>query len=222
MINGIIFDMDGVILDSEKLYVSFWQKAGLECGYDWQIRHSLAIRSLARPYAIERLRGFFGEDFDYDKVRNRRIELMNAYINVNGIEPKPFARETLSLLRKSGYKIALATATPEDRAREYLEKIDALKYFDEIVSAHMVKRGKPEPDIYLYASKRLGLLPRECVAVEDSPNGIQSAFKAGCVPVMIPDMDEPDESTRKIVYRVLPSLADLKGLLEEMNNAADN
>ncbi len=219
---GVIFDMDGVILDSEKLYVRFWKQAGRECGFPWEERHSLAIRSLARPYAIERLKGFFGESFDYDKVRNRRIELMNAYISEHGIETKPEAEQTLKTLKSRGFKIALATATMEDKARAYLERAGVLRYFDEVVSAHMVGHGKPEPDIYLYACEKLSLKPENCIAVEDSPNGIISAYKAGCVPVMIPDMDEPDEDTIKIVYKVLRSLNELIKLTKEMNNGTDN
>ncbi len=220
-IYGIIFDMDGVILDSEKLYVRFWKEAGRFFGYPWEEKHSLAIRSLARPFAIARLKGFFGEGFDYDLVRNKRIELMDAYVSKYGIEPKPTAERALRALRERGFKIALATATVEDKAKKYLSRVDLLKYFDEVVSAHMVKKGKPEPDIYLCACERLGLKPESCLAVEDSPNGIQSAYGAGCVPIIVPDMDEPDENTKKLVYRVLKSLDEIEKLTEEINNGTD-
>lgn len=209
-IKAVIFDMDGVILDSEKLYVRFWCEAGRACGYPFEEKHALAIRSMARKYAIERLVGFFGEGFDYDKVRNKRIELMNAFVDENGIEPKPYAEEVLSKLGSAGYKIALATATPADRAREYLERVNLLKYFDEVFSARMVKNGKPAPDIYLYAAENLGLKPSQCLAVEDSPNGVRSASSAGCVTVMVPDMDEPDEETRALADYVEE---DLRGVL---------
>ena len=80
-IRGVISDMDGVILDSEKLYVRFWCEAGNFYGYPMQPEHALGIRSMARPYAIEKLQGWFGESFDYDLVRNKRVELMDAYVN---------------------------------------------------------------------------------------------------------------------------------------------
>lgn len=215
-IKGVIFDMDGVLLDSEKLYVKFWKQAGRECGYPWEETHSLAIRSLARPFAIERLKGFFGESFDYDKVRNRRIELMDAYVGEHGIEPKPYAGETLGQLRSKGIKIALATATVEDKAKSYLDRIGLLGYFDAIVSAHMVAKGKPEPDIYLFAAESLGINPQECIAVEDSPNGIISAYRADCVPVMVPDLDLPDEDTVKLTYKVCDNLKEIIHLTEEI------
>ena len=101
MIKGVLFDMDGVILDSEKLYVRFWCEAGQACGFPMERKHALGIRSMARPYAIEKLQGWFGESFDYDEVRNKRIELMNAYVDVHGIEPKPQAEYLLPYLKEN-------------------------------------------------------------------------------------------------------------------------
>lgn len=209
---AVIFDMDGVILDSEKLYVRFWREAGQSCGYPFEVKHALAIRSLARKFAIERLRGFFGESFDYDAVRNKRIELMESYVEQNGIDLKPYAEHTLSELKKRGYTIALATATPPERAKRYLTRSGLYDYFDKIICSAMVKLGKPEPDIYLKACEEVGFLPEECIAVEDSPNGVQSAYRAGCNTVMIPDMDEPDDKTRAMTYAVIGNLKELLNL----------
>ena len=97
-IKGVISDMDGVILDSEKLYVRFWCEAGQFYGFPFERKHALGIRSMARPFAIERLQGWFGDSFDYDTVRNKRIELMNAYVEKHGIEAKPDAEKLLSYL----------------------------------------------------------------------------------------------------------------------------
>ncbi len=216
-IKGVIFDMDGVILDSEKYYVRFWTEAGKLCGYPFEEKHALAIRSMARPYAIERLKGFFGDGFDYDAVRNKRIELMESYVSENGIDTKPYAEEILCFLRAEGYKTALATATPSERAKLYLRKVGLYDYFDEIISAHMVKRGKPAPDIYLYAAEKLNLVPENCIAVEDSPNGALSAVEAGCVTVMIPDMDKPEGDILKRVYSVEDNLDKLKNILSKIN-----
>ena len=163
-IKGVISDMDGVILDSEKLYVRFWCEAGQFYGFPFERKHALGIRSMARPFAIERLQGWFGDSFDYDTVRNKRIELMNAYVEKHGIEAKPDAEKLLSYLKQKGIAVALATATPKDRAEEYLRRVGLLQYFDEVVSARMVKNGKPAPDIYLYAAEKLGLKPEECLA----------------------------------------------------------
>lgn len=208
-IRGVISDMDGVILDTEKLYIRFWCEAAQLCGYPMKREHALSIRSMARPLAKEKLKGFFGEDFDYYAVHDKRVELMNSYIEENGIEAKTGAEELLSYLKDNGFRVALATATPEDRAREYLQKVGLLGYFDEVVSASMVKCGKPHPDIYLYAAERLGLPPENCLALEDSPNGIKSAYAAGCRTVMVPDQDELDKEIKPLLFGVAETLIDV-------------
>ena len=212
-IKGVISDMDGVMLDSEKLYVRFWCEAGQFYGFPFEREHALGIRSMARPFAIEKLQGWFGDSFDYDLVRNKRIELMNAYVEKHGIEAKPDAERLLSYLKENGVKVALATATPKDRAEEYLSRVGLLKYFDEVVSARMVKNGKPAPDIYLYAAEKLGLKPEDCLALEDSQNGIRSAYAAGCKTVMVPDLDGTTEEIMPLLYDVADGLRDVVRIL---------
>ena len=212
-IKGVISDMDGVILDSEKLYVRFWCEAGQFYGFPFERKHALGIRSMARPFAIERLQGWFGDSFDYDTVRNKRIELMNAYVEKHGIEAKPDAEKLLSYLKEKGIAVALATATPKDRAEEYLRRVGLLQYFDEVVSARMVKNGKPAPDIYLFAAEKLGLKPEECMALEDSQNGIRSAHEAGCKTVMVPDLDGPTGEIMPLLYDVADGLWDVVRIL---------
>ena len=212
-IKGVISDMDGVILDTEKLYVRFWCEAANFYGYPMQRHHALSIRSMARMFVIDKLKGYFGEDFDYHAVHAKRIELMDKYIEENGIEAKQGAETLLSYLKQNGYKVALATATAPDRATAYLERLDLLKYFDEIVCASMVEKGKPEPDIYLYAAEKLGLEPHECIALEDSQNGIKSASSAGCKTVMVPDLDGPTDEIKPLLYAVADNLTDVIKLL---------
>ena len=212
-IKGVISDMDGVMLDSEKLYVRFWCEAGQFYGFPFERKHALGIRSMARPFAIERLQGWFGDSFDYDTVRNKRIELMNAYVEKHGIEAKPDAEKLLSYLKQKGIAVALATATPKDRAEEYLRRVGLLQYFDEVVSARMVKNGKPAPDIYLFAAEKLGLKPEECMALEDSQNGIRSANTAGCKTVMVPDLDGPTGEIMPLLYDVADGLWDVVRIL---------
>ncbi len=209
MVKGVISDMDGVILDSEKLYVRFWCEAGNFYGYPMDETHALSIRSMARKYAIERLQGYFGEDFDYDAVRNKRVELMDKYVEQNGIDAKPGAETLLRYLKEKGIKTALATATPVERAKKYLETVGLLKYFDEVCSARMVKNGKPAPDIYIYAAERINLPPNECVALEDSPNGVRSAYAAGCKTVMVPDLDLPTEEIKPMLFDAANGLEDV-------------
>ena len=213
-IKGVISDMDGVILDTEKLYVRFWCEAANFCGYPMKKHHALSIRSMARPFAIERLKSYFGEDFDYYAVHDKRIELMDKYIEENGIEAKKGAKILLSYLKNNGYRVALATATGVERTQKYLKQLGLYEYFDEIVCASMVEHGKPAPDIYLYAAQRLGLAPQECIALEDSQNGIRSAVSAGCKTVMVPDLDGPSEEILPQLYAVADGLEDVIKIIE--------
>ena len=206
MIKGVIFDMDGLMIDTEKLLTRFWCEAANLYGFNMTMEHVLGIRSLAAKFAEPKLKGIFGESFDYMAVRAKRIELMNDYIQKNGIEKKKGLDDLLEYLKQNGYSIAVATATDLKRTTAYLTRINIFHYFDKIVCASMVKSGKPEPDIYLKASEELGLSPSECIALEDSPNGIISAHRAGCKPIMIPDLSEPDEELLKICEARLDSL----------------
>ena len=208
-IKGIISDMDGVILDTEKLYVRFWREAASFYGFPMTIEHALGIRSLSGKLAEEKLQGWFGKEFDYNAVRQKRIELMDEFVNQNGVEPKPGAKALLSYIKDNGYALALATATPVDRAGRYLKSVELYSFFDQIVSAREVKRGKPAPDIYLCAAKRLGLDPKECIALEDSQNGIRSAFAAGCKTIMVPDLDQPTEEIMPLLFGVANGLEDV-------------
>lgn len=213
-IKGLIFDMDGLMLDTEKLLLKFWIQSANEFGFDMKREHVLGIRSLAAKYAIPKLQDIFGKSFDYYEVRKRRIELMNKYIEENGVEKKPGLDVLLEYLKVHGYKIAVATATDKSRAEMYLKSVGVLDYFDVMVCGPMVENGKPEPDIYLKACELLKLNPSECLALEDSPNGIISAYHAGCKPVMIPDLSQPDEEILCLLYKKLNRLDCVIDLLE--------
>lgn len=206
MIKAVIFDMDGLMIDTEKLLMRFWIESAQSFGFNMTKEDVLSIRSLAGKYTEIKLKKRFGNSFDYKSVRARRIELMNAYILKNGIEKKKGLDELLIYLKENGYKTSVATATDLKRASMYLDIIDVKKHFDKIVCATMVKNGKPKPDIYLKACEELGVLPCEAIALEDSPNGIISAHDAGCKAVMVPDLSEPDEEIKSFLYERIDSL----------------
>lgn len=219
MIKGAIFDMDGLMLDTEKLLVRFWRQAAADYGYDMTFENVLDIRSLSRKYSIPFLKGIFGEQFEFEEIRARRISLMNDYIDKNGFDLKKGLFEILDYLRDNSYKIAVATATDLGRAAMYLKKAQVIEYFDEIVCGNMVKNGKPEPDIYLAAAEKLGLEPQECTAFEDSPNGIKSAFSAGCRVIMIPDLSQPDSTIRPMLSGCYESLDKAVEFFEKERNS---
>lgn len=211
-IKGVLFDMDGIVLDTEKLYTRFWREAAQSLGYPMTYEMGLGMRSLSKEAGERQLKTYLGEDVDYNDVRNKRIEMMSAYIEEYGVEIKPGIFELLTFLKQRGIKTSIATSSPLDRTKKYLTQVGLVDSFDELVSGHMVEHGKPEPDIYLYAASKLGFAPEDCLVLEDSPTGILAANRAGCIPVMIPDQDEPDVEVLKLVYAVVENLETVKDL----------
>lgn len=206
MIRAVLFDMDGTLIDTEKYYRVFWPKAMAEFGYHMTDEQVLSMRSLGRPFAPARLKDWFGEELDYYAIRARRTEMMEAQLDLDGIQLKPGAVEILEELRRRGILAAVATATPPERTEKYLGLTGIRPYFSKIISATQVKEGKPSPDIYLYACEQLGLSPEECLAVEDAPNGILAARRAGLRVVMVPDQTQPDEELKRILYACVDRL----------------
>lgn len=210
-IKAVLFDMDGILIDTEKYLTVYKQQAMREAGYRMSVAEAYSFRSKAAKFARVQAKEMYGEAFDYDAVRGRRQQLMREHIQKYGLETKPYVRETVTELRRRGYQTAVVTATDAERAVSYLNMVGFADLFDEIISASMVENGKPCPDVYLYACEKIGRSPGECMAAEDSPNGVHAAWSAGCHVVMVPDLTGPDEETEKMTEYVVP---DLKGLLE--------
>lgn len=213
MIKAVLFDMDGTLVDTEKYYRIFWPKAMAEFGYHMTDEQVLFMRSLGRPFAPKQLKEWFGEDLDYYAIRARRTEMMEAFLDKEGIRLKPGAEVILKELQRLGIPAAVATASPLERTEKYLKQTGILAYFSKLISATQVKEGKPSPDIYLFACQELGLEPADCMAVEDAPNGIMAAYRAGCKVVMVPDQTQPDEELGKLLYGCVDSLEGLTELL---------
>nr|MBQ8245261.1 HAD family phosphatase [Oscillospiraceae bacterium] len=213
-IRGVLFDMDGLVLDSETLYSRFWREACACYGYTMTYEQSLEMRALNKVAAAAKLRSFFGESADYKTLRTKRIELMDAFIEENGVAVKPGIFELMDFLKQQGISTAITSSSPLERIRQHLARHGLDTRFDRLCSGHDVPNGKPAPDIYLHGAASLGLKPEECLALEDAPSGILSAYRAGCLTVMIPDQDQPDESILSLLYAKADSLADIIELLK--------
>jgi len=205
-VKAFIFDMDGTLIDTEKIYRVIWPQAMASLGYVYTDEQYLSMRSLGRPYAPAKFKSWYGEDFDYDGARRVRKGLFDKYVEEHGIEVKKGAVELLKFLREKGIITAIATATDYDRAIEYLQFTGLDGYFDRVISATMVDEGKPSPKVYQYACSELGFDTSECVAVEDAPNGVISASDAGLRVIMVPDQTQPEDELLPRLYSKAESL----------------
>lgn len=186
---GVIFDMDGVLFDTEKLYEKFWCLAASELGFSMQVEDVAAIRSTDARLAKKILQERIGAEFPYEKVKELRIQRMHEYTSTYGVECKEGVVEFLDFLKTKGYLLAVATTSNMKRTMEFLESSGLALYFDYLMTGDRVTQCKPSPEIYQKAARGLHLSPSECYAIEDSYNGVRSAFNAGCNTIMIPDRD---------------------------------
>ena len=207
---NIIFDMDGVIFDSERAYIDafrqitesenlpFVEEACIECiGVTWENTKAIFERC-------------YGADFDfpyyYNKVRER--------LSTTNFDLKPGVFELFHWLREEGVPVALASSTTERSVRRMLTRAGLIDYFDVLVCGDMVSRSKPHPEIFLTAADRLGAAPDRCYVIEDSFNGIRAAHAAGMHPIMVPDIVPPDEDLSALTERIFPSLYEVLAYLK--------
>ena len=209
--------MDGLVLDSEILFTRFWREAAVSLGYPMTVEQSYGMRSLGKKLGQPYLESLFGPGIDYTTVREKRIELMGAYVAEHGIAPKPGIYELLDYLEEAGIPAAIASSSPLEAIEKHLSAVSLLHRFQKVCSAHSIPNGKPAPDIYLLAAAELGLKPEECLALEDSPTGILAGYRAGCLPVMIPDLDQPGEDTQKLLFAKADLLTDIIDILKAQN-----
>lgn len=210
-VRGVLFDVDGVILDTECLYSRFWMEACHFYGFPMTRQQALQMRSLNKTAGQEEFHKLFGPAADYTTIRQKRIELMDAFVEKEGIAAKPGICALLDALDERGIPCAITSSSPRQRLESYLTPLNLYHRFQKVVSGYDVPRGKPEPDIYLRGAAELGLSPEVCLALEDSAAGILSAYRAGCLPVLIPDLDTPD--TLSLLYAKADTLADVIALL---------
>lgn len=212
MIKAVIFDMDGTITDTEWCNVKFWCEAARQFGIEVAEEDILFIRSLEAKKSAAYLENKY-KGFDYYAVREVRRKLMREYVDANGVTAKPGVKELLTYLKDNGIKTALATATQYQHAERYMKDLGFFDLFDSIVCTSMVEHGKPAPDVFLYACECIGERPEECIAVEDSPNGIRSASAAGCITVMVPDLTPADDEMRSLIAAEASSLTELRDMI---------
>ena len=211
MKKAVVFDMDGVLLDTEKIYRMHWKKAGATFGKS-ESEMDRVCRLIAGGTTDHTKQVFaeeFGEEFPYMECRELTYRMMEEYIADNGIELKPGVLEMLGHLKENRLKIAVATSTKQEIAEERLKMTGIYDYFDQLVYSNMVSRGKPNPDIYLKACEMLKVAPEDAIGVEDSINGVKACHAAGLYTVMVIDLIKPDRD-------IFPYCNQIYGSMKEM------
>ena len=211
-IKGVIFDMDGVILDSESISDRTWIAAAIEFGINITTEILNACRGSNRHDIMEKLKSFYGNNFDSQAFLNRTNDFFEE-IEVNeGIPLLPFAKQILEYL-KPRYKMALASSTRGFKVERQLRNAGVIDFFETRTTGDMVLHSKPDPEIYLMACKSVGLEPCDCVAIEDSLNGIKSAYAAGLKTIMVIDKIQPTQEIKEMCWKIFDSLDGLKSVL---------
>ena len=213
-IKAVIFDKDGTLHDTEKIFVEAWSLAAQELSVPdiestVQDCTGMPLQDIARYWAVKYPTLPFE---DYIARRQYHFERLTA----DGVPVKPEAHRVLSTLRERGYRIGMAPSTGEAKVLEHLRRTNMLAYFDEgaIITGDMVEHGKPSPDIFLLCAERLGVAPHEVIGVEDSANGVRAIHAAGMRPIMIPDVVEPAEDAKALAWHRASCLLELIPILE--------
>lgn len=217
MIKAVIFDMDGLMFDTEKLYDIAWEHAGKQFGYIIKPEDLNPMRGANQMLVQQLFYKKFGPEFDFMKIRKSRIQYMEEYIGIHGLPHKTGLTELLKYLKERRYQIAVATSTHEEPAHRYLTLEGIADYFDVCIYGDMAEKSKPDPEIYIKAVKRLGRQPEECLVLEDSPNGVLAGFQAGCPVVMIPDVIQPGNAEKQRTVKILPTLKEVICCLESQS-----
>ncbi len=215
MIKAVIFDMDGLMFDTERLAVPTWQRISRELGYEMPAEFVINMFGRNVSAISADIKKTFGEEFDTELGWKLRKQYVTEWIDKHGVPLKPGLKELLKYIRQKGLKTAIATSTDLHLVEHYLNLSGLTDYYDGIVTGQMVAQGKPAPDIYQKAARVINVNPKDCLALEDAPAGIRSAKAAGMQVIMVPDMVEPTKELKNIMTKECQSLHEVISFIEE-------
>ena len=211
---NVIFDMDGLMFDTEKVFIKAWDYAGDKIGIGkagFMVYKTLGM-NIVSSYNVWREE--FGDRYNQEELRKYTKEFLKKYYDENTVPVKPGLYILLDFLKSKQCKMAVASSSPRWEVEKHLKDAGVKDYFLDIVCGDMIENSKPAPDIYLKVCELIGVEPKECYALEDSKNGLLSAYRAGCKPIMIPDLWQPDEEIMKVIVAKYDDLEQVKVAFE--------
>lgn len=222
MVSGIIFDMDGVLIDSERQSNEGWLWAAGQLGVDMPMWLIDSFKGAPAELCCKFFDDYYKGVIDYWEAKELRTQHVYKIRETEGIPVKKGVKDIFEYIRNNGLKSAVATSTRRESAEKTLHEIGVWDYLDAVVYGDEVEHGKPEPDIFLRAAKAIGVNPSEAVVVEDSINGIKAGYAADMRVVHIPDTIAIDDDIRKLTYMVCADLNGLIDVVESINKPVIN
>ena len=209
----VIFDMDGLMFDTERIAVDAWRHAGRLLGVE--ISPDLVIETIGlnRKDTEATLLRRLGAGFSIEEARRLRVQYAEESVSRNGVPVKEGLSALLDSLDRAGVMKAVATSTERTRASRLLTLAGMLSRFDAVVCGDEVEHGKPYPDIFLAAAAKLGVSPTDCMVLEDSESGLTAAHRAAMRPILVPDLKAPSRDALALAFRVFPTLTEVRGFL---------
>lgn len=203
---AVVFDMDGVIFDSERAVMQCWKEVASRHNIPDIEKAILACTGTTMVRTREIMLNLYGADFPYDEYARESSVIFHSRYDGGRLPMKQGVKELLTFLKEHDKKIALASSTRQQVVTDELRDAGIIEYFDRIICGDMVSRSKPAPDIFLKACEELNISPSDSYAIEDSYNGIRAAHAGGLHPIMVPDLLPADEEMQSLAEIVLPSL----------------
>ena len=210
----VIFDMDGLILDSEQLFMEQERIVGRQYGYDMTPENYITTIGTAGDTLRKILTGLYGEDYPMEKISRESRERVDRIIEEQGPPVKPGIGELMEGLHRNGIPFCICTSTDTATATHYMDMAGFLPYLQFLIGGEQTKKSKPDPDIFLQACRRAGVPPENCLVIEDSPNGIRAALAAGMQVIAIPDLVPVPEELKDRVTAEVVSAEQIPELME--------
>ena len=218
-IKAVLFDMDGLMVDTESLATEAFIHSAKKQGYDMTKEETLMVLGFTTKSIYEFWENYFkNSDVSGKQLVDDHYKYIENVLFTTGPKKMPYIEELLKYLKENNYKVAVASSSNMNHIINNMEKTGLKKYIDGFASGAEVKNGKPAPDVFLLAAERLGVEPKKCLVLEDSKAGVIAGSSARAKVIMVPDMFKPDDECKEKAYKIVNNLGEVINMLEENNN----